>query len=77
MNTTPIKKETKMEILKIQEHGNKAVQYLRWAVSELNAIKNESLAEHIGDLATMLERNVEDLPYLQQAEEIEIYHEFG
>jgi hypothetical protein len=73
-----------MNIVEIQDHGNKAVQYLQWAESELKAINNLSLAEHVSDLGTMLEKHIANLPYmledqaiLAQAEEQEIYHTFG
>jgi hypothetical protein len=73
-----------MNISQIQEHGNRAVQFIECAVSELKTINNLSLAEHLNDLGTMLAKHVEDLPYtmeeehiLKQYEEQEIYNEFG
>jgi len=66
-----------MEVAKVQEHGGKAVQYIEWAVAELKSIGNVSLAEHLSSVGTMLTNNLEDLMYEQQAEEQEIYNEFG
>jgi hypothetical protein len=72
-----------MNIPQIQEHGNRAVQFIECAMSELKTINNLSLAEHLADIANMLANHIEDLPYameeertLKQHDEQEIYNEF-